>query len=317
MEAVSLIAIDLAKNVFHLHGVTADGAVAFRAKLRRNQVLAFMASQPPCRVAMEACATAHWWARQLEGMSHSVGLIAPIYIKPFLRRQKNDTADAEAIAEAAMRPSMRFVAVKSAVQQERAMVFRTRDMLVRQRNQTINALRAHLAEHGTVAPAGAANVKRLAAIVDDEAAGVPELVRDLARLHLTQIAEQASRIAGLERRLRDLARESRDLARLQTMPGVGPITAVATLSFAPDLRVFGPGRDFSAWLGLVVRQHSTGGRQRLGRVSKMGLNRPGFAGGDFVWRSTPPSRHPPAARGGAPRPRRAGCDRSGRGAGGG
>ena len=217
-----------------------------------------------------ARAAAHWWVRQFEGMGHSAGLIAPVHVKPFVKRQKNDAADAEAIAEAAMRPTTRFVAVKTATQQERAMVFRTRDMLVRQRTQTINALRAHLAEHGTMAPAGVARVKRLAAIVDDEAAEVPELVRDLARLHLTQTAEQASRIAGLERRLRDLARESRDLARLQTMPGVGPITAVAIESFAPDLRVFGPGRDFSAWLGLVPRQHSTGGKQRLGRVSKMG-----------------------------------------------
>ena len=130
MDAMSLIAIDLAKNVFHLHGVTADGAVAFRAKPRRNQVLGIMASQPPCRVAMEACATAHWWARQLEGMGHSVGLIAPICVKPFLKHQKNDAADAEAIAKAAMRPTMRFVAVKTTAQQERAMVLRTCDTLV-------------------------------------------------------------------------------------------------------------------------------------------------------------------------------------------
>jgi transposase len=260
----------LAKNVFHLHGVTAAGAVVFRLKLRRKQVSAFMASQPPCRVAMEACATAHWWARQFEEMGHSVRLIAPAYVKPFVKRQKNDTADAEAIAEAAMRPTMRFVAIKTTAQQERAMIFRTRDMLVRQRTQTINALRAHLAEHGIVAPAGAANVKRLAAIVDDDTAEIPELVREIAQLYLTQIAEQASRIAGLETRLRGLARESRELARLQTMPGVGPITAVAIESFAPDLRSFRCGRDFSAWLGLVPRQNSTGGKPRLGRISKMG-----------------------------------------------
>lgn len=143
-------------------------------------------------------------------------------------------------------------------------------MLVRRRVQTIDALHAHLAEHGTVAPAGAANAKRLAAIADDDTAEVPELVRDMARLCLAQIAEQTSRVAGLEKRLRDSARESRDLARLQTMPGVGPIAAVAIEGFAPDLRAFGSGREFSAWLGLVPRQHSTGGKQRLGRVSKMG-----------------------------------------------
>jgi len=270
METASVIAIDLAKNVFHLHGATASGAVVFRKTLRRSRLLDFVGSQPACIIAMEARATAHWWARQFEAMGHRVRLIPPVYVKPFLKRQKNDTADAEAIAEAAMRPTMRFVAVKTEAQQERAMVFRTRDMLVRQRTQTINALRAHLAEHGVVAPAGAVNVKRLADLVEDDSAPLPDLVREMAGLYLEQIETLTSRIDDLEARLRELARASVDLARLQTMPGVGPITAVAIESFAPDLRAFRSGRDFSAWLGLVPRQHSTGGKPRLGRVSKMG-----------------------------------------------
>jgi transposase len=244
--------------------------VVFRKTLRRAQLADFMASQPACFVAMEACATAHWWARQFEAMGHAIRLVPPVYVKPFVKRQKNDMADAEAIAEAAMRPTMRFVAVKTEAQQERAMVFRTRDMLVRQRTQTINALRAHLAEHGVVAPVGAVNVKRLAHLVEDDSTPIPDLVRDMAALYLEQIETLTSRIDALEARLRELARKSADVARLQTMPGVGPITAVAIESFAPDLAVFGSGRDFSAWLGLVPRQHSTGGKPRLGRVSKMG-----------------------------------------------
>ena len=270
MDAPSLIAIDLAKTMFHLHGVTATGAVLFRRKLRRRQVLGFVSSQPTCRIVMEACATSHWWARQFEDMGHSVQLIAPAYVKPFVKRQKNDMADAEAIAEAAMRPTMRFVEVKTARQQERTMIFRTRDLLVRQRTQTINALRAHLAEHGIVAPSGTANLRRLAEVLGDNAADMPETLRELGHMYLTQIDEQTLRIRELEKRLREAAAGNEQLARLQTMPGVGPITAIAIESFAPDLKVFQRGRDFSAWLGLVPRQHSTGGKQRLGRISKMG-----------------------------------------------
>lgn len=270
MDAASLIAIDLAKTMFHLHGVTASGAVLFRRKLRRRQVLGFVSSQPTCRIVMEACATSHWWARQFEDMGHSVQLIAPAYVKPFVKRQKNDMADAEAIAEAAMRPTMRFVEVKTARQQERTMIFRTRDLLVRQRTQAINALRAHLAEHGIVAPSGTANLKRLAEVLGDNAADMPETLRELGHMYLTQIDEQTLRIRELEKRLREAATGNEQLARLQTMPGVGPITAIAIESFAPDLTVFQRGRDFSAWLGLVPRQHSTGGKQRLGRISKMG-----------------------------------------------
>jgi transposase len=194
MEEVSIIGLDLAKNVFQAHGAGADGSVVFRRKLSRAQLLKFMAARPPCVVAMEACASAHHWGRAIGDLGHEVRLIPPAYVKPFVKRQKNDMADAEAIAEAASRPTMRFVAVKSEAQQAAAMAYRTRDLLVRQRTQTINALRAHLAEQGIVAPTGP----------------------------------------------------------------------------APPMETFSKGRDFAAWIGLTPRQHSSCGKDRLGRTSKMG-----------------------------------------------
>lgn len=219
---------------------------------------------------MEACATAHGWGRDIEALGHRVCLIPPIYVKPFVKRQKNDAADAEAIAEAASRPTMRFVAVKTEEQQARAMLFRTREMFVGQRTQAINALRGHLAEHGLVAPQGTANVKRLADALEDDGICLPNMVRDLAKLHLEQIHDLDARIAGLDRRIREAAKQTGLSRRLQTMPGIGAVTSVAIEAFAPPMEAFRRGRDFSSWLGLVPRQHSTGGKQRLGRTSKMG-----------------------------------------------
>src|SRR6056297_764612 len=230
MDDISIIGLDLAKRVFQAHGARADGSVGFRKKLGRSQVLGFFAKQPRCIVAMEACATAHEWGRAIGELGHEVRLIPPIYVKPFVKRQKNDAADAEAIAEAAGRPTMRFVAVKSEAQQAKAMAFRTRDLLVGQRTQLINALRGHLAEHGLIAPQGPAHVKVLK---------------------------------------REAAREE-ETARLMTMPGVGPLTAMAVQTFAPPMETFRRGRDFAAWTGLVPVQRSTGGKQILGRTSKMG-----------------------------------------------
>ena len=270
MEQASIIGIDLAKRVFQAHGAAADGSVVFRKKLSRSQLLTFLAAQPRCTVAMEACATAHGWGREIGRLGHEVRLIAPIYVKPFVKRQKNDAADAEAIAEAASRPTMRFVAVKSEEQQARSMVFRTRDLLVRQRTQLINALRGHLAEHGEVAPQGIVHVKRLADLIGDETTALPATVREIGRLYLEQIDVLNERIEGLGRQLRAEASQAATTRRLQTMPGVGPITAVAIESFAPPMETFRRGRDFAAWLGLVPRQNSTGGKQRLGRTAKMG-----------------------------------------------
>lgn len=270
MSEVVIIGLDLAKRVFQLHGAMADGSVAFRLKLPIARVLDLLASQQRCVVAMEACASTHSWGREIAKLGHAVRLIPPIYVKPFVKRQKNDAADAEAISEAASRPTMRFIAVKSEEQQARAMLFRTRDLLVRQRTQLINALRGHLAEHGVVAPTGAAYLNRLAAAISDEKTGLPEPVRQLGTLYLEQIEALSARVNELDRQMRKVATEADSTRRRQTMPGVGPITAMAIETFAPPMTIFRRSRNFAAWLGLVPRQHSTGGKQWLGATSKMG-----------------------------------------------
>ena len=270
MEEVSIIGIDLAKRSFQLHGVRADGSVAFRKKLSRQKLEGFLASQPRCEVAMEACASAHHWGRTFQELGHDVRLIPPIYVKPFVKRQKNDAADAEAICEAAQRPSMRLVAVKTQDQQARAMLFRTRDLLVRQRTQTINALRGHLAEFGVVAPKGPAHVGRLALALEAPGCDLPEQVRELAGLLLEQIAVLSAKIDSLGKALQVSARQDEEAMRLMTIPGIGPICAMALQAFAPPMESFRRGRDFSAWLGLVPRQHTTGGKPRLGKISRMG-----------------------------------------------
>jgi transposase len=270
MNEVSIIGLDLAKRVFQVHGGRSDGSVAFRKKLARSQLLPFLSGRPRCRVAMEACATAHYWAREISELGHEVRLIPPVYVKPFVKRQKNDVADAEAIAEAAGRPTMRFVAAKTVRQQAGSMVFRTRDLFVRQRTQLINALRGHLAEHGVIAPQGVANVEALAGIVEDEATGLDLLVVETARLYLEQIELLTARISTLEKVLKKEAAHAATTSRLMTMPGIGPVTATAIETFAPAMTTFNRGRDFAAWLGLVPRQNSSGGKHILGGISKMG-----------------------------------------------
>ena len=270
MNELNIIGLDLAKRSFQAHGAAANGSVLFRKKLSRAQVLPFFARQPRCVVAMEACATAHDWGREIGALGHEIKLIPPVYVKPFVKRQKNDAADAEAISEAASRPTMRTVPVKSRDQQSRAVLFRTRDLLVRQRTQLINALRGHLAEYGSVAPRSAVNVKRLAGVLDDPESGLPPLVVDIGRVYLEHIQLLTDRIRALEKQLRIEADRDDTAQRLQTMPGIGPITAMAVTAFAPPMATFRRGRDFAAWLGLVPRQHSTGGKTTLGKTSKMG-----------------------------------------------
>lgn len=270
MEEVSIIGIDLAKRSFQVHGAKADGSVAYRRKLSRGKLLPFLASEPRCTVAMEACASAHHWGREIMALGHEVRLVPPIYVKPFVKRHKNDAADAEAITEAAQRPTMHFVVVKSEAQQAQGMLFHTRDLLVRQRTQTINALRGHLAEYGVVAPQGRARIGQLAGVLNDEDSGLPKAVVELGRLLLGRIDELDGKINGLDEKIRTSARQNEETARLMKIPGIGPITAMALQAFAPPMESFRRGRDFSAWLGLVPRQHTTGGKPRLGKISKMG-----------------------------------------------
>lgn len=270
MTEVSIIGLDLAKRVFQVHGARADGSISFRRKLSRSQLLSFLSGQAHCVVAMEACATAHYWARTINELGHEVRLIPPAYVKPFVKRQKNDAADAEAIAEAAGRPTMRFVAVKTVKQQASAMVFRTRDLFVRQHTQLINALRGHLAEHGVVVPQGVANIKVIIDIIEVPGSNLDLLVIETARFCLEQVELLRSRIGTLEKVLRNEAAQATTSCRLMTVPGIGPVTAMAIEAFAPAMTTFKRGRDFATWLGLVPRQNSSGGKQVLGGISKMG-----------------------------------------------
>ncbi|MES0031164.1 IS110 family transposase [Mesorhizobium sp. M0040] len=267
---VNTIGLDLAKNVFQAHGADAAGAIVFRKQLRRDKVLAFLAGQPACLVAMEACSGAHHWAREIGKLGHAVRLIPPSYVKPFVKRQKNDAADAEAICEAAQRPTMRFVAVKSEEEQASAAVFRARDLLVRQRTQTINALRGHLAEYGLVVAQGPSHTAKLMEKVEDPEGDLPKAARLALTMLVDTLRSLEERIKLLDAEIARRAREDEDVRRLATIPGVGPITATALVALAPCAAIFRKGRDFAAWLGLTPLQRSTGGKQKLGATSKMG-----------------------------------------------
>ncbi len=270
MDRATIVGFALAKNVFQLHGAAADGTVLFRKKLTRLQFPRFMAEQAPCLVAIEACGGAHYWAREMRRLGHDVRLIAPRYVRPFIKRQKNDAADAEAIVEAAIRPTMRFVEPKSEEQQARSIAFRTREQLLKQRTDCVNALRSHLQEFGYVAPQGIGYLPRLKDIVDDPRTDLPALARGFCRELIDHIAQLSLRIDALKKTIGEVANRGATSRRLQTMPGVGPISALAVEIFAPPMEQFRRGRDFAAWLGLVPRQNSSGGKQRLGKTSKMG-----------------------------------------------
>jgi len=270
VKSRSTIALDLAKNVIHVHVASDDGAVLARLKLPRKRLLVYLAAQPRCTVVMEACSGAHNWARQIQRLGHDVRLIAPNYVKPFVKRQKNDVADAEAICEAAQRPTMRFVAVKSEEQQASSLVFKIRDLIVRQRTQTINALRGHLEEFGVIAGAGPQQLGRLIAKLDAPTQTVPDYVREICKILICTIDEQSTKIRALELETSRRARRSPVAKRLMTIPGISSITATALEALAPPIETFSKGRDFAAWIGLTPRQHSTGGKPRLGKTSKMG-----------------------------------------------
>ena len=271
MEKISTIGLDIAKNVFQVHGIDENGRIVVQRRLRRRQVLSFFERQPPCLVGMEACATAHHWAREIEALGHEVRLMPPRYVKPYVKRNENDAADAEAICEAVTRPTMRFVPIKSEDQQSVLMVHRTRHLFVRQRTSLINAIRAHLAEFGIVAGVGRNGVKALlATIANDEDDRLPSAARDCLMALAAQLDLVDRQIGAADRQVLAWHRQNEVSRRLEAIPGVGPLVATALVASVPDPGVFRSGRDLSAWIGLVPKQNSTGGKEKLGNISKAG-----------------------------------------------
>ena len=268
---ITTIGLDIAKNVFQVHGIDANEKVVVRKQLRRSQVIAFFKALPPCLIGMEACATAHYWARELTKLGHEVRLMPAKDVKAYVKRNKNDAADAEAICEAVRRPTMRFVRVKLAEQQGRLMQHRARDLLLRQQTQVINALRAHLAELGIVAAQGREGLKQLLTIIADEKdERLPIDARASVIVLAAQLEAVQTLIGSIERRIKTQHRANEASKRLETIPGIGVIGATAIAATVADPTIFRSGRDFAAWIGLVSRQASTGGKQKLGPISKQG-----------------------------------------------
>jgi transposase len=294
---VVTVGLDLAKNVFQVHAIGADGAVLIRRKLRRSEVIRFFAELAPCLVGMEACASAHHWARELIAIGHEVRLMPPAYVKPYVKRGKTDAADAEAICEAVTRPTMRFVAVKSVEQQAVLMLHKSRDLMVRQRTMLINALRGHLAEYGIVTGLGAGGLAASLKALHEEQDRFPAHARSALHGIAAQLRALASEIDRLEAQILDWHRNDETSRRLATIPGIGPITASAIAAAVPDASLFRSGRQFAAWLGFTPRANSSGGKERLGGITKQGdgyLRRLLVVGSTAVMRMTRknPARQP-------------------------
>ena len=268
---ITTIGLDVAKNVFQVHGVDAAGEVLVRRALRRGQMLVFFGKLEPCLVGMEACGTSHYWARELGQLGHEVKLMPPAYVKPYVKRGKTDAGDAEAICEAVTRPTMRFVAVKSTDQQSVVMLHRTRELLVRQRTQLVNMMRGQLAEFGIVLAKGIQHAQKFVReLVDGEVPSIPELAVKIVTILAEQLRQLQIRIGELEKHLKRWFRTNQVAQGLATIPGIGVITASALASSVTDPHQFISGRQFAAWLGLTPRTNSSGGKERQGRISKMG-----------------------------------------------
>jgi transposase len=271
MQTIKTIGLDIAKSVFQVHGVDADGGVVVRRQLKRRYVLAFFEKLAPCLIGMEACALAHHWSRQLLALGHTVRLMPPAYVKPYVKRHKNDATDAEAICEAVSRANMRFVPTKTADQQGGLVLHRTRHLLIRQQTSVINAIRAHLAEFGIVAPVGRRGVEELLRIVGDaDDQRMPEVARAYLATLGGQLRLLKAQILRFDRMIIAWHRGDETSKRLDELPGVGPALATALVASVADPRAFRSGRDFSAWIGLVPKQSSSGGKQKLGSISKQG-----------------------------------------------
>ena len=271
MQAVTTIGLDIAKSVFQVHGVDAAGNVIVRRQLKRRYVLPFFQKLPPCLVGIEACASSHHWSRELQALGHKVRLMPPAYVKPYVKRHKNDAADAEAICEAVTRANMRFVATKTPEQQSCLMLHHTRHLFIRQQTAVINAIRAHLAEFGIVAPVGRNGVEDLLNIVADCGdKRLPDVARACIAALGAQLRMLKARILEFDRLIVAWHRSNEASKRLDDIPGVGPALATALVASVADPKAFRSGRDFSAWIGLVPKQHSSGGKDKLGSISKQG-----------------------------------------------
>jgi transposase len=271
MQAIRTIGLDIAKSVFQVHCVDVEGNVVLRRRLKRRYVLAFFQKLSPCLVGIEACASSHHWSRELQALGHRVRLMPPAYVKPYVKRQKNDATDAEAICEAVSRPNMRFVETKTSEQQSCLMLHRTRHLFIRQQTAVINAIRAHLAEFGIVAPVGRRGVDQLLAVVADTSdKRLPEITRSCIAALGAQLQMLKAQILEFDRMIRAWHRSSEVSTRLDAIPDVGPALATALVASVADPKAFRSGRDFSAWIGLVPKQSSSGGKDKLGSISKQG-----------------------------------------------
>jgi transposase len=271
MQAITTIGLDIAKSVFQVHGIDAEGQVVVRRQLKRRYVLAFFQKIPSCLVGIEACGSSHHWSRELQALGHKVRLMPPAYVRPYVKRQKNDAADAEAICEAVTRANMRFVETKTPEQQSCLMLHRTRHLFIRQQTAVINAIRAHLAEFGIVAPVGRNGVEELLGVVADASdKRLPEIARACLAALGAQLRMLKAQILEFDRMINAWHRSNETSKRLDEIPGVGPALATALVASVADPRAFRSGRDFSAWIGLVPKQHSSGGKDKLGGISKQG-----------------------------------------------